>query len=108
MTRLLLGDLAFLHDAGSLLLATGESRPRLQLIVGNDGGGTIFDGLEVAGAAPAAAIDRVLFTPQQVDLSALAAAYGWEYGRAATRSELERALTSAPGGPSILEVPLAR
>ena len=108
VTRLLLGDLAFLHDAGSLLLAPGESLPRLQLIVGNDGGGTIFDGLEVAGAAPTAALDRVLFTPQQVDLSALAAAYGWEYGRAATRSELERALTSAPGGPSILEVPLAR
>lgn len=108
VTRLLLGDLAFLHDAGSLLLAPGESRPRLQLIVGNDGGGTIFDGLEVAGAAPAAALDRVLFTPQQVDLSALAAAYGWEYGRATTRSELERALTTAPSGPSILEVPLAR
>ena len=108
VTRLLLGDLALLHDAGSLLLSPGEPLPRLQLIVGNDGGGTIFDGLEVAGAAPAAALDRVLFTPQQVDLSALADAYGWEYGRAATRSDLERALTSAPTGPSILEVPLAR
>jgi len=108
VTRLLLGDLALLHDAGSLLLAPGEPLPRLQLIVGNDGGGTIFDGLEVAGAAPSAALDRVLFTPQRVDLSALAAAYGWEYGLAATRSELERALTAPPSGPSILEVPLAR
>ncbi|WP_166790511.1 2-succinyl-5-enolpyruvyl-6-hydroxy-3-cyclohexene-1-carboxylate synthase, partial [Cryobacterium tagatosivorans] len=107
-TRLLLGDLALLHDAGSLLLAPGEPLPRLQVIVGNDGGGSIFDGLEVAASAPAAALDRVLFTPQQVDLSALAAAYGWEYGRAATRSELERALTAPPRGPSILEVPLAR
>nr|WP_241977238.1 2-succinyl-5-enolpyruvyl-6-hydroxy-3-cyclohexene-1-carboxylic-acid synthase [Cryobacterium sp. Sr8] len=107
-TRLLLGDLALLHDAGSLLLAPGEPLPRLQVIVGNDGGGSIFDGLEVAASAPAAALDRVLFTPQRVDLSALASAYGWEYSRAATRSELERALTGPPRGPSILEVPLAR
>ncbi|TFB87299.1 2-succinyl-5-enolpyruvyl-6-hydroxy-3-cyclohexene-1-carboxylic-acid synthase [Cryobacterium algoricola] len=107
-TRLLLGDLALLHDAGSMLLVPGEARARLQVIVGNDGGGTIFDGLEVAASAPADQISRVLYTPQSVDLSALAAAYGWEYGRAATRSELERALTAPPLGPSLLEVPLTR
>ncbi|MEO6199929.1 MAG: 2-succinyl-5-enolpyruvyl-6-hydroxy-3-cyclohexene-1-carboxylic-acid synthase [Cryobacterium sp.] len=108
VTRLLLGDLALLHDAGSLHLPPGEPLPRVQLVVGNDGGGTIFDGLEVAAAASSAAMDRVLFTPQKVDLSALAAAYGWEYGRAATRSDLERSLTAPPSGPSILEVPLVR
>ena len=107
-TRLLLGDLALLHDAGSMLLVPGEARARLQVIVGNDGGGTIFDGLEVAASAPADQISRVLYTPQSVDLSALAAAYGWEFGRAATRSELERALTAPPLGPSLLEVPLTR
>ncbi|WP_345067878.1 2-succinyl-5-enolpyruvyl-6-hydroxy-3-cyclohexene-1-carboxylic-acid synthase [Leifsonia kafniensis] len=107
-TRLLLGDLAFLHDVGSLLLAPGELRPRMQIVVGNDGGGTIFDGLEVAQSAHPTSIDRVLFTPQQVDLSSLAAAYGWSYSRAATRSDLERELTTPPAGPSILEVPLAR
>jgi 2-succinyl-5-enolpyruvyl-6-hydroxy-3-cyclohexene-1-carboxylate synthase len=108
VTRLLLGDLALLHDAGSLLFTPGEQLPRLQVIVGNDGGGTIFDGLEVAASAPAESVNRVLFTPQQVDLSVLAAAYGWDYGLVATRSELERALTVPPNGPSILEVPLAR
>lgn len=107
-TRLLLGDLAFLHDVGSLLLAPGEPRPRIQVVVGNDGGGTIFDGLEVAESADPASIDRVLFTPHQVDLGALAAAYGWSYSTAATRSDLERELTTPPAGPSILEVPLAR
>lgn len=107
-TRLLLGDLAFLHDVGSLLLAQGEWRPRIQIVVGNDGGGTIFDGLEVAQSANASSIDRVLFTPQQVDVAALAAAYGWTYSRAATRSDLERELTTPPAGPSILEVPLGR
>ncbi|MGO4689926.1 2-succinyl-5-enolpyruvyl-6-hydroxy-3-cyclohexene-1-carboxylic-acid synthase [Glaciibacter sp. 2TAF33] len=107
-TRLLVGDLTLLHDVGSLLIPPGETRPRLQVIVGNDGGGTIFDGLEVASVAPASAMDRVLFTPQRVDFAALAAAYGWEYSRASTRSELETALTAPPAGPSILEVPLGR
>lgn len=107
-TRLLVGDLAFLHDVGSLLLAPGELRPRIQIVVGNDGGGTIFDSLEVAESADPSSIDRVLFTPQQVDVSAIAAAYGWTYTRAATRSDLERELTTPQAGPSILEVPLAR
>ncbi|MCU1635133.1 MAG: menD [Cryobacterium sp.] len=108
VTRLLLGDLALLHDAGSLLVPPGETRPRLQVIVGNDGGGTIFDGLEVKASAPAEAMNRVLYTPHRTDLQALATAYGWDYRSAATRSELERALTSPPMGLGILEVPLSR
>lgn len=108
VTRVLLGDLSLLHDAGSLLIPPGEQRPRLQVIVGNDGGGTIFDGLEVAASAPATAMDRVLYTPHQVDIGALAQAHGWAHTRAATRSELERALTAPVAGPSIVEVPLTR
>ncbi|WP_022884660.1 2-succinyl-5-enolpyruvyl-6-hydroxy-3-cyclohexene-1-carboxylic-acid synthase [Glaciibacter superstes] len=108
VTRVLLGDLTLLHDVGSLLQTPGEVRPRLQVIVGNDGGGTIFDSLEVATSAPAAAMDRVLYTPQQVDLAALATAYGWEYTLAAKRSELEKALTAPVQGPAIVEVPLRR
>ncbi|MDJ0338637.1 2-succinyl-5-enolpyruvyl-6-hydroxy-3-cyclohexene-1-carboxylic-acid synthase [Cryobacterium sp. PH31-O1] len=108
VTRVLLGDLTFLHDVGSLLLAPGEPLPRVQVIVGVDGGGSIFDGLEVASTAPPAAMERVLYTPRSVDLKALAAAYGWDYELAATRNELERALTGAPTRPAILEVPLVR
>ncbi|MFB9307660.1 2-succinyl-5-enolpyruvyl-6-hydroxy-3-cyclohexene-1-carboxylate synthase [Agromyces hippuratus] len=108
VTRALIGDLTLLHDVGSMLLGEGEQRPRVQLIVGNDGGGTIFDSLEVAASAPAEAFDRVQFTPQHVDLAALAAAYGWSYTRAATRAELHDALGTRVDGPSILEVPLPR
>jgi 2-succinyl-5-enolpyruvyl-6-hydroxy-3-cyclohexene-1-carboxylate synthase len=107
ITRVLLGDLALLHDAGSLLAGHGEPVPRMQVIVGNDGGGTIFDGLEVAATADPELVDRVLLTPQTVDLAALATAYGWEYRRVDTRGELDPALT--PTAERVLiEVPLAR
>jgi 2-succinyl-5-enolpyruvyl-6-hydroxy-3-cyclohexene-1-carboxylate synthase len=106
ITRLLVGDLTLLHDAGSLLFGEGETKPRIQVIVGNDGGGTIFDSLEVAGVAPADAMRRVQSTPQPVSFESLAAAYGWEYRRASTHGELEQALVG-PTGPVLIEVPLA-
>ncbi|QKJ21070.1 2-succinyl-5-enolpyruvyl-6-hydroxy-3-cyclohexene-1-carboxylic-acid synthase [Microbacterium hominis] len=108
VTRVLLGDLALLHDVGALLLPGGEAEPRVQVIVGNDGGGTIFDRLEVAGVADAAAMDRVLYTPHGVGLEHLARAYGWEYRRVQTRSELDQALTAAVSGRQLIEVALAR
>ncbi|MGP3534499.1 2-succinyl-5-enolpyruvyl-6-hydroxy-3-cyclohexene-1-carboxylic-acid synthase [Microbacterium sp. RD1] len=108
VTRVLLGDLAFLHDVGALLLPGAEDEPRIQVVVGNDGGGTIFDGLEVAARAGADAMDRVLYTPQGVRLEQLALAYGWEYHRPTTRSALDQLLTAPAGGRQILEVPLER
>jgi len=105
-TRVLVGDLTFLHDVGALLFGVGEVRPRIQVIVGNDDGGTIFDGLEV-GRQGGPAFDRVLLTPQRVDIETLAAAYGWEYRRVTTRGDLDPALT-ASSGPVVVEVPLGR
>jgi 2-succinyl-5-enolpyruvyl-6-hydroxy-3-cyclohexene-1-carboxylate synthase len=107
-TRVLLGDLALLHDVGALLRTPGEAIPRVQLIVGNDGGGTIFDGLEVAGTALPEAFDRVLYTPQSADVKALAAAYGWEHRLVARRGDLDSALASPAPGCSIVEVALDR
>lgn len=107
ITRVLLGDLALLHDAGALLYGAGEPRPRMQVIVGNDGGGTIFDNLEVAATAGRAEFDRVMLTKQEFSLEKLAAAYGWEYRRVDNRGQLDEALT--PGALStIIEVPLER
>jgi len=112
VTRLLTGDLAFLHDVGSLAFSPTETRPRILVVVGNDAGGTIFDGLEVAGQrgggkAAAEDFDRVMLTPQTTSIEALARAYGWEYRRVDTRGELDPAL-SACTGPTIVEVPLPR
>jgi 2-succinyl-5-enolpyruvyl-6-hydroxy-3-cyclohexene-1-carboxylate synthase len=53
----------------------------------------------------------VLYTPQDVDLAPLAAAYGWEYVRVATRAELDQASPPASSGdrssksPSLAERP---
>ena len=106
-TRVLLGDLALLHDAGGLLLGGGEPRPRLQVIVGNDGGGTIFDALEVASSAPADAMDRVLYTPHSARFADLAAAYGWQYRLASNSGVLDESLTAADS-PVLVEVHLPR
>ncbi|MFJ4038636.1 2-succinyl-5-enolpyruvyl-6-hydroxy-3-cyclohexene-1-carboxylic-acid synthase [Microbacterium sp. NPDC090007] len=108
ITRLLLGDLAFLHDMGALLLPPGEAEPRLQVVVGNDGGGTIFDGLEVAGVAGEDAMTRVQYTPQTARLEQLALAFGWEYHRCTTRVALDQVLTAPTGGRQLIEVPLTR
>ena len=89
-TRVLLGDLALLHDVGGLAIGVGEPRPRIQVIVGDDGGGTIFAGLEVGATADPAAFDRVLRTEQQVSFEALAIAYGWEYRRVGNRGSSTR------------------
>lgn len=107
-TRVLIGDLAMLHDAGSLLLPHHEERPRIQLFVGNDGGGTIFDTLEAAQTSAPEDFERVMFTPQQADFAALAQSYGWEYRLVRTRGELDRLLTEPVNGPQLVEVPLAR
>lgn len=108
VTRVLIGDLALLHDVSSLNIPEIESRPRVQLFVGNDGGGTMFDTLEVAGGEQALGFDRVMYTPQQVQLEALARAYGWAYRRIETRGELNRLLTEPVHGPELVEVPLER
>ena len=101
-------DNAFLHDVGALLLPPDEHEPRIQVIVGNDGGGTIFDGLEVAGTAARADLDRAFYTPHTVRLEQLALAYGWEYQRVTTRTALDQALTAPAGGRQLIEVPLTR
>ena len=79
-----------------------------QLIVGNDGGGTIFDALEVAASAAPDAFDRVQFTPHHVDLATLAAAYGWDYARARLAANSRRRSPPRIDGPQIVEVPLRR
>jgi 2-succinyl-5-enolpyruvyl-6-hydroxy-3-cyclohexene-1-carboxylate synthase len=108
VTRVLLGDLALLHDVGSLLHEPGSmDTARVHLIVANDGGGSIFDELEVSQSASQADRDRVLFTPHEVNIEALGEAYGWSYRRVLTMGDLAEAL-SASDAHLIVDVALER
>lgn len=89
VTRIVLGDLAAHYDANSLALLSGP----IQVIVGNNNGGRIFEGLEVAATANPEHFEKVMLTPQNVNFEALAAAYGIAYRRVETRGQLTSALT---------------
>ncbi len=97
-TRVLVGDLTFLHDLGAFVTGTEERRHRVQVVVGNDGGGAIFRGLEVAATTPEQDMRRMMTTPQQVDVERVVTGLGWSYRRAATWGDLEAVLTDPRSG----------
>ncbi|MCQ1999590.1 2-succinyl-5-enolpyruvyl-6-hydroxy-3-cyclohexene-1-carboxylic-acid synthase [Arthrobacter zhaoxinii] len=111
-TRLLLGDLTFLHDAGALLLGNGEDEPDLQMIVLNDAGGGIFSVLEhgALGEDPryTALVERFFGTPHRADLAALCRGYGVRHQMVRSADELVAALAEPVRGRSVLEVRTAR
>ncbi len=102
--RVLLGDLTLLHDASSLVIDPIDANLNIQLVVGNDGGGTIFEGLEVAKNLPRDAFEKLFRTPQRVNLELLAGAYGWSYQRVSNKEDLELALKST--GHLLIDVAL--
>jgi len=111
--RLLVGDVAFLHDANALLVPPGEARPHLQVVVLNDDGGGIFSLLEqgelaTQGQSEGAAFERLFGTPHGVDVAALCAAYGVPHRRVDGVPALVEALESPPQKTSVLEVRTTR
>jgi 2-succinyl-5-enolpyruvyl-6-hydroxy-3-cyclohexene-1-carboxylate synthase len=103
VTRVVLGDLAAQHDIGALANLQGS----IQVIVGNDGGGRIFDDLPVATTANPAHFDRVMRTPQSIDFESAARAFGLDFHRVQTRGELTAALSEF-ARPTLIEVVLPR
>ena len=89
--RALIGDLTFVHEISGLNL-TGLGDLDIQLIVGNDNGGHIFDRLEMREHLSAQWFEKLFTTPQQLDLEAIVAGFGWQYRKAATSSELASAM----------------
>ena len=75
----LLGDLAFLHDAGSLVWAAQAEVDATIVVVDNSGGG-IFEFLPQATSAAVGRerFDRLFGTPQGVDVAAVARGFGLE------------------------------
>lgn len=100
LTRVLLGDLTFLHDASSL--ARGDEDINIQLIVGNDGGGSIFESLEMRSQLSDDQFDRLFRTPQSASIQGLASAYGWEHVVVGNETQLASALKRS--GRVVIEV----
>ncbi|WP_185174208.1 2-succinyl-5-enolpyruvyl-6-hydroxy-3-cyclohexene-1-carboxylic-acid synthase [Rothia nasimurium] len=78
--RVLVGDLTFLHDTGSLNIGPLERKPNLDVLVYDDRGGGIFSTLEHGQLAQhekfAPAVRRFFTTPHTAQLEELAAAWG--------------------------------
>jgi len=112
MTRVLVGDLTALHDASSLAanisldVLPAMQCPDMQLIIGNDGGGSIFAGLEPAKLLAKEQFERLFATPQDVNFADLAKAYNWDYRFIKDEAALRRALDET--GRWIFEVRLER
>ena len=103
----LLGDLAFLYDAGALLWAAGRPADLRLVVVDNDGGG-IFSFLPQATAMTADRFERYWGTPHGVDLVAVAEAYGVSAERIASRAELDRFLAGDGSGAGAVRVAVVR
>lgn len=90
---LLLGDVSFLHDLGSLFLARSVATPLVLCLLDN-AGGRIFEELPLRGTLenyPEHA--RFWLTPPELDVRKASEAFGLAYARA----DSEPALTSALG-----------
>src|SRR5690625_3168502 len=76
--RVLVGDLTFIHDLGSLIIGPHETCPHLQLIIFDDDGGGIFETLEQGGQEYRRDFERVFGTPHGQDLSQITRGLGLE------------------------------
>lgn len=102
-TRVVLGDLTLIHDAGSMIEHSDEPI-NLQLVMCNDGGGSIFEKLEIFQSVDEAVFDKVFRAGQKVDFWSLANAYGLIYIAPTNEQELEEALKTP--GRVLIEVKL--
>jgi len=88
-TVLLIGDVAFAHDVGSLLNARRLGAP-LTIVLADNAGGGIFDFLEVSEHK--AFYDEHVLTPTGLDVAGAAAAFGLHLLEVATLDEFSAAL----------------
>lgn len=104
---LLVGDLSFLHDMGSLALLRGRKYPVHIVLLNNDGGG-IFSLLPVASRAPN--FERFFGTPHGMRFSHAAAQFGFEYLAVENARSFARAWKTLSASPrsGVLEVVTSR
>jgi 2-succinyl-5-enolpyruvyl-6-hydroxy-3-cyclohexene-1-carboxylate synthase len=72
----ILGDVSFAHDLGGVAAAVRAARAPLVVVVVDNAGGRIFDGLPIAATAPAALMADYFHTAPGLDPAAVARALG--------------------------------
>lgn len=105
---LVLGDVSFAHDLGSLLVARDVAAPLAILVVDN-GGGQIFAGLPVARAELGGAFDAHWLTAPAIDPAAIATAIGLRAITAADPAAVGAAVAAAlaTAGATVIHAPVS-
>jgi 2-succinyl-5-enolpyruvyl-6-hydroxy-3-cyclohexene-1-carboxylate synthase len=96
----LVGDLAFLYDAGALLWARQRDVSCTLVVVDNNGGG-IFSFLPQASGVAKDRFERLWGTPHGMDLASVARAYGLPVTAVARPCDLPPALAAASEGGGV-------
>ena len=98
--KLLLGDLTLIHELSGVNL-TGLENLNLQVIIGNDGGGHIFDRLEMREHVSEKWFETLFTTPQTLDLEKIVTGFGWVYRACENLEELGVAMQLS--GPVVID-----
>jgi 2-succinyl-5-enolpyruvyl-6-hydroxy-3-cyclohexene-1-carboxylate synthase len=104
---LILGDVSFAHDIGGLLAAREAKAPLVILVIDN-GGGRIFDGLPIARTNPGPAFERHFTTAPHLDIPAVAQVLGARSLTAASPAAAASAVTAALSerGVTVIHAPV--
>ncbi|MBK7197178.1 MAG: 2-succinyl-5-enolpyruvyl-6-hydroxy-3-cyclohexene-1-carboxylic-acid synthase [Myxococcales bacterium] len=104
-TTLVLGDVAFAHDVGSLATVAGLP---VTIVVVDNRGGHIFDDLPLAAAGVDAEVYRELWlTPPALDPVAVAAGFGVAAASVRNPDELTAAWARGAAGPRLIHAVVA-
>ncbi len=106
-TVVILGDVAFAHDATSLAIASSNGLP-ISFVVLNNNGGSIFSFLPQAQLDLGEQFTNLFTTPPNINIGAAANMAGCSYSLITTAPELMGALaplsSSLGAGPRVIEV----
>ena len=108
---LICGDLAFLHDIGSLVTSKNSDTRLIVLVIDNSGGG-IFHALPISDHKEV--FEQLFVTPQNIDISALCNGAGIDNVEVSSANELESAIeraitpTEAKGSVCVITAKVSR